>query len=212
MEMPEECQLYSKCVIWFLWAWWESEECQKHFILLQHKALKWQMAGGAYFPSSLPFPDKDERRWWRQRREEEWGSLRQRAISEGHTVPCGMARGDTTCPGQSCIGANPGHCDKTTGLLSTANLIRLENQLFLCLVFSCATVSGEEVREMDWRPKGSKFMVHTIGWTLVVEELTGCWISYLWDYISVWWMNDRLQVDVYCHESCPGGPEWFPLR
>lgn len=143
MEMPEECQLYSKCVIWFLWAWWESEECQKHFILLQHKALKWQMAGGAYFPSSLPFPDKDERRRWRQRREEEWGSLRQRAISEGHTVPCGMARGDTTCPGQSCIGANPGHCDKTTGLLSTANLIGLETfspavptgtLSFLCLV------------------------------------------------------------------------------
>lgn len=64
----------------------------------------------------------------------------------------------TLCPvgwrgGQSCVGANPGHCDKTTGLLSTANLIGLETfspavptgtLSFLCLVVQphCVERSG----------------------------------------------------------------------
>lgn len=85
------------------------------------------MAGGAYFPSSLLFPDQDDGR--RRVPSDREQPLKATLCPEGGGW-IQQAQGSPV-PGQTAE-----HCQSyQTG-----------EPAILCLVFSCATVSGEEVR------------------------------------------------------------------
>lgn len=128
-KTQKDPQLYSTCVIWF-YGHEENPRNVKNTLSLQHKSLKLQMAGGANFPSSLPFPDQDDVR---------------RRVPSDREQPLKA----TLCPGgggwiQQAQGSPvPGQTAEHCQSYQTGE------PAILCLVFSCATVSGEEVREMD---------------------------------------------------------------